>query len=114
MGKSRKLSLGAPVLAFRGPRQVRSSTGFHVAFSYFFFFSPAFNSDYKGKFVVLMFFPLAYTFVCPTEVVAFSDRVEEFRKMGAEVIGVSVVSICRRQLPSPPPSRVPSVLGRMP
>jgi len=39
-----------------------------------------------------MFFQLAYTFVCPTEVIAFSDRAEEFRKEGAEVIGVSVDS----------------------
>ena len=50
-------------------------------------------SDYKGKnYVVLFFYPLDFTFVCPTEIVAFSDRIEEFRKRGAEVIGVSVDS----------------------
>jgi alkyl hydroperoxide reductase subunit AhpC len=50
-------------------------------------------SDYEGKnYVVLFFYPLDFTFVCPTEIVAFSDRIEEFRKRGAEVIGVSVDS----------------------
>lgn len=49
-------------------------------------------SEYKGKYVVLFFYPLDFTFVCPTEIIAFSDRVEEFHKRGAEVIGVSVDS----------------------
>lgn len=49
-------------------------------------------SDYRGKYVVLFFYPLDFTFVCPTEIIAFSDRVEEFHKRGAEVIGVSVDS----------------------
>ncbi len=50
-------------------------------------------ADYRNKnYVVLFFYPLDFTFVCPTEIVAFSDRVEEFRKRGAEVIGVSVDS----------------------
>ena len=50
-------------------------------------------SDYKGKnYVVLFFYPLDFTFVCPTEIVAFSDRIEEFRRRGAEVLGVSVDS----------------------
>ena len=50
-------------------------------------------SDYKGKnYVVLFFYPLDFTFVCPTEIVAFSDRIEEFRSRGAEVLGVSVDS----------------------
>src|SRR5215216_4447259 len=49
-------------------------------------------SDYKGKYVVLFFYPLDFTFVCPTEISAFSDKVEEFRKRGAEVLGVSVDS----------------------
>ncbi|XP_074598183.1 peroxiredoxin 2 [Brevipalpus obovatus] len=48
--------------------------------------------DYKGKYVVLFFYPLDFTFVCPTEIVAFSDRVEEFRKMGCEVIACSTDS----------------------
>lgn len=49
-------------------------------------------SDYRGKYVVLFFYPLDFTFVCPTEIIAFSDRVEEFREIGAEVLGVSVDS----------------------
>lgn len=50
-------------------------------------------ADYKGKnYVVLFFYPLDFTFVCPTEIVAFSDRVNEFRQRGAEVIGCSIDS----------------------
>ena len=49
-------------------------------------------TDYKGKWVVLFFYPLDFTFVCPTEIASFSDRVEEFRKMNCEVVGVSVDS----------------------
>ena len=46
----------------------------------------------KGKYVVLVFYPLAFTFVCPTEIVAFSNRFSEFHKHGALVIGISVDS----------------------
>ncbi len=49
-------------------------------------------SDYKGKWVVLFFYPLDFTFVCPTEIVAFSDKIKEFQAIGAEVLGVSVDS----------------------
>jgi peroxiredoxin (alkyl hydroperoxide reductase subunit C) len=49
-------------------------------------------SDYRGKYVVLFFYPLDFTFVCPTEIIAFSDRYEEFSKIGTEVLGVSVDS----------------------
>jgi alkyl hydroperoxide reductase subunit AhpC len=50
-------------------------------------------SDYRGKnYVVLFFYPLDFTFVCPTEIIAFSDRVDEFKKRGAELLGVSVDS----------------------
>ena len=49
-------------------------------------------SDYKGKWVVLFFYPLDFTFVCPTEILAFSDRLGEFQKVGAEVLGASVDS----------------------
>ena len=38
-----------------------------------------------GKYLVFFFYPLDFTFVCPTEILAFNDRVEEFRKLGAEV-----------------------------
>ncbi len=49
-------------------------------------------ADYKGKWVVLFFYPLDFTFVCPTEITAFSDRVADFEKLGAEVLGCSVDS----------------------
>lgn len=49
-------------------------------------------SDYKGKYLVLFFYPLDFTFVCPTEIIAFSDRIKEFKDLGAEVVGVSVDS----------------------
>ncbi len=48
--------------------------------------------DYKGKWVVLFFYPLDFTFVCPTEITAFSDNYEKFKKAGAEVLGCSVDS----------------------
>jgi alkyl hydroperoxide reductase subunit AhpC len=49
-------------------------------------------SDFKGKKLVLFFYPLDFTFVCPTEIVAFTDKIEEFRKRNTEVVGVSVDS----------------------
>ncbi|MBV5260220.1 peroxiredoxin [Synechococcus moorigangaii CMS01] len=49
-------------------------------------------SDYRGQYVVLFFYPLDFTFVCPTEVGAFSDRHGEFKKLNTEVLGVSVDS----------------------
>jgi alkyl hydroperoxide reductase subunit AhpC len=49
-------------------------------------------SDYKGKYVVLFFYPLDFTFVCPTEIIAFSDRAAEFQALGVQVLGVSVDS----------------------
>ncbi len=50
-------------------------------------------SDYDGKWVVLLFYPLDFTFVCPTELTTFSDRYEDFQGIGAEVIGVSTDSV---------------------
>jgi peroxiredoxin (alkyl hydroperoxide reductase subunit C) len=49
-------------------------------------------ADYKGKHVVLFFYPLDFTFVCPTEIIAFSERLEEFKKRGVEVLSCSVDS----------------------
>lgn len=48
--------------------------------------------SFKGKWKVLFFYPLDFTFVCPTEIVAFSDAAEKFRSIGCEVIGCSVDS----------------------
>ncbi|XP_078387534.1 peroxiredoxin-2 [Cetorhinus maximus] len=49
-------------------------------------------SSYKGKYVVFFFYPLDFTFVCPTEIIAFSDRAADFRKINCEVIGASTDS----------------------
>jgi peroxiredoxin (alkyl hydroperoxide reductase subunit C) len=50
-------------------------------------------SSYQGnKYVVLFFYPLDFTFVCPTEIIAFSDRYAEFQALNTEVLGVSVDS----------------------
>ena len=49
-------------------------------------------SDYKGKKVVLFFYPLDFTFVCPTELLAFDKRLGEFESRGAQVLGCSVDS----------------------
>ncbi len=48
--------------------------------------------DYRGKYVVLFFYPLDFTFVCPTELIALDERIEEFRERNAEVIAISVDS----------------------
>ena len=49
-------------------------------------------SSYRGKYVVLFFYPLDFTFVCPSEIIAFDAALEKFHKKNAEVIGVSVDS----------------------
>ena len=49
-------------------------------------------SDYRGKYVVLFFYPLDFTFVCPTEITAFSDSYDQFKDINTEVLGVSVDS----------------------
>jgi len=46
----------------------------------------------KGKFGVVFFYPLDFTFVCPSELIAVDHRVEAFKKLGVEVIGVSIDS----------------------
>ena len=48
--------------------------------------------DFKDRYFVLFFYPLDFTFVCPTEIIAFSDRVSEFREIGCEVAACSVDS----------------------
>ncbi len=48
--------------------------------------------DYKGKWLIMFFYPLDFTFVCPTEITAYSDRYEEFKNEGAEVFAASTDS----------------------
>ena len=49
-------------------------------------------SDYRGKYVVLFFWPLDFTFVCPTEIIAMDHRQPTFADLGVEVLGVSIDS----------------------
>ena len=50
-------------------------------------------SDYRGKWLVMVFYPLDFTFVCPTELTTFSDRYDDFEAIGADVIGISTDSV---------------------
>ncbi|NJK40532.1 MAG: peroxiredoxin [Acaryochloridaceae cyanobacterium SU_2_1] len=49
-------------------------------------------SNYRGKYVVIFFYPLDFTFVCPTEITAFSDRYDAFKNINTEILGISVDS----------------------
>ena len=46
----------------------------------------------RGKYVILLFYPLDFTFVCPTEIIAFDERIEDFKQRECQVVGVSVDS----------------------
>jgi len=50
-------------------------------------------SDFRGKYLVLFFYPLDFTYVCPTEILAFADRAAEFEAIGAKLVGASVDSV---------------------
>jgi peroxiredoxin (alkyl hydroperoxide reductase subunit C) len=50
-------------------------------------------SDYRKKWVILLFYPLDFTFVCPTEVLNFSAAAEQFSKLNCQILGISVDSI---------------------
>merc|ERR1711868_303151 len=50
-------------------------------------------SDYKGKYVVLFFYPMDFTFVCPTEIIAFSEAASTFAKSNCQVIAASTDSV---------------------
>lgn len=49
-------------------------------------------SDFRGKYVILFFYPLDFTFVCPSEIIAFDKKLEQFKAKNCEVIGVSIDS----------------------
>ncbi|KAL5111526.1 Thioredoxin peroxidase [Taenia crassiceps] len=49
-------------------------------------------SDYKGKYVILFFYPMDFTFVCPTEIIAFNDRADEFHQRGCQLLACSTDS----------------------
>lgn len=48
--------------------------------------------QYNGKYVIFFFYPADFTFVCPTEIIAFQDKMDEFEKRGVQVVGCSVDS----------------------
>jgi peroxiredoxin 2/4 len=50
-------------------------------------------AGFKGKWLVVFFYPLDFTFVCPTEIQGFNNRFEEFKKLSAEVIAISTDSV---------------------
>jgi peroxiredoxin (alkyl hydroperoxide reductase subunit C) len=50
-------------------------------------------SQFKGKWLVLFSYPLDFTFVCPTEIIAFSEAYEKFTTIGAEIVGISTDSV---------------------
>ena len=49
-------------------------------------------SDFRGKYVILFFYPLDFTFVCPSEIIAFDRKLDQFKAKNCEVIGVSIDS----------------------
>ncbi|MGI8813575.1 MAG: peroxiredoxin [Pyrinomonadaceae bacterium] len=50
-------------------------------------------ADYKGKWLILLFYPLDFTALCPTELTHFSDRIDEISSLGAEILGISTDSV---------------------
>ena len=50
-------------------------------------------SDFKGKWLVLVFYPADFTFICPTELEELADKYDEFKKLGAEVLSVSTDTV---------------------
>jgi alkyl hydroperoxide reductase subunit AhpC len=75
-----KVFVGKPAPSFKKPAVVNGD------------FAEVTLEQFKGKYLILFFYPLDFTFVCPTEIIAFSDRAQEFRDLGAEVAAVSVDS----------------------
>lgn len=83
------LQVGRPAPSFGGTAVVGSS---FAELSYANGTLTVGNEKFAGKWIVLFFYPLDFTFVCPTEIIAFSDRLDEFEKLGAKVIGASIDS----------------------
>jgi peroxiredoxin 1 len=72
--------LAAPAPAFKGTAVVNGE------------FKQISLSDYSGKYLVLFFYPMDFTFVCPTEIIAFSERAHEFTSIECEVVACSTDS----------------------
>eukprot|EP00112_Aurelia_sp_Birch-Aquarium-sp1_P019590 Seg4871.2 transcript_id=Seg4871.2/GoldUCD/mRNA.D3Y31 product=Peroxiredoxin-4 protein_id=Seg4871.2/GoldUCD/D3Y31 len=107
--KTQKTSVLSFSVAKQGVRQINRAYCHHGTMSKAFIQKPAPHfqgtavtasgefkdiklSDYKGKYLVFFFYPLDFTFVCPTEIIAFSDRADEFRAINCEVVACSVDS----------------------
>lgn len=88
-GSCTRLQVGQPAPAFKGMAVIGSA---FKELSYENGTLKVGDEKYTGKYTVLFFWPLDFTFVCPTEIIAFSDRISEFEKIGAKVIGASVDS----------------------
>ncbi|CAD1480143.1 unnamed protein product [Heterotrigona itama] len=50
-------------------------------------------NDYKGKYLIMLFYPYDFTFICPTEIIQFNDRIEEFNKLGCHLVAISTDSL---------------------
>lgn len=83
------LQVGQPAPAFKGQAVVGSE---FKELRYEHGVLTVGDQKFTGKYTVLFFYPLDFTFVCPTEIIAFSDRIDEFEKLGAKVVGASVDS----------------------
>src|SRR3954468_22811774 len=68
-------------------------------------------SDYKGKWLILLFYPLDFTFVCPTELIHFSDRLDEIQGVGADRLGVSTDSVGSHRAELTPPQDQDGIAG---
>ncbi len=79
---SRATLVGQPAPDFKARAYSRSWGGFNDVSL----------ADYRGKWLVFYFYPLDFTFVCPTEITAFNERLDEFQSRGAEVLGASIDS----------------------
>ena len=66
--------VGQPAPAFKGDAAFKGE------------FKQVSLADYKGKWLIFFFYPLDFTFVCPTEVTSLSDQIEDFQQRGAEVL----------------------------
>jgi len=74
--------IGQPAPAFSAPAVVDGGDVKEISLN-----------DYRGKWVVLFFYPLDFTFVCPTEITQFRDSLSQFKEAGAEVLGCSIDSV---------------------
>jgi alkyl hydroperoxide reductase subunit AhpC len=87
--ESCRIQVGQPAPAFAGQALVGSS---FESLSYEPGTLTIGSKKTKGHYTVLFFYPLDFTFVCPTEIIAFSDRIDEFKRINTDVIGCSVDS----------------------